>query len=423
MIFLCVQVSQSLASVQTVVVMPFANLSKNPALQWINESFPELLQDRLIWPNVNPLGRDERLIAFDRIGIPYSSRLSKASLIKIGQELDSNYLILGDFTYDGKRLQASTSILDLRRNLLGPEVKEGGGLEELQFIIGKVAWCIIKQLDTHVSISEEAYYARFPTIPNAALENYIRGLTESDISKQIRYFREAEKAYPNYPEAIFQLGKVYSLQKDYATSSLWLQRLTLKNKNYSAATFLLGLDYLQLKSYEKAAGEFQQLSQSLPLNEIYSNLGIAMSFCGQNEKATEAFEKALEGDSSSADSHFNLAYHLWRTGEFGKAEQTLRALVQRNDQDGQAYYLLYKCQRALGKTTEAEASWAVARQLTPQVDSWESRKRIPDLFRIQSNFDETTFRLLRLEIEQLHNNKTTGQAGEQKIRGTLGRPQ
>jgi tetratricopeptide (TPR) repeat protein len=406
--------AQALANVQTLVVMPFTNLSKNPGLQWISESFPELLEDRLVWPNINPLGRGERLIAFDRMGIPYSSQLSKASLIKIGQELDSNYLILGDFTCNGNRLQASASVLDLRNNQLGLTIKDDQTLSELQLLCSRIAWQIVNFLDPHVSLTEDDYLKRFPTIPVVALENYIRGLMELDTAKQIRLFREADRAYPNYPEAIFQMGKIYYQQKDYSTSCLWLQRLTQMSKNFSAASFLLGLDYLHLKNYEKAFVEFQQLSRTLPLNAVYSNLGIVMSYRGMNEKATEAFQKALEGDPSGTDLYFNLAYHQWKTGDFLRALQNLKTLIQETNQDGEAYYLLYKCQQALGKTTEAAASWDMARQLNPEVEAWEGRKRIPDLFRIQSSFDETTFRLLQLEIEQLQNRKTVNLPGSSR---------
>src|SRR5688572_24491426 len=82
--------NSSLAQLQTVVVLPFANQSKDAGLHWMGESFAEVLEDRLKWPRLNVLGRDERLLAFDRIGIPYSSSLSRASLIKIGQELDAD---------------------------------------------------------------------------------------------------------------------------------------------------------------------------------------------------------------------------------------------------------------------------------------------------------------------------------------------
>src|SRR4029453_13348047 len=88
--------SSSRAQLQTVVVLPFANQSKNAGLLWMSESFSEVLEDRLKWPRLNVLGRDERLLAFDRIGIPYSSSLSQASLLKIGQELDANILVFGN---------------------------------------------------------------------------------------------------------------------------------------------------------------------------------------------------------------------------------------------------------------------------------------------------------------------------------------
>jgi len=411
----------AVANVQTLVVMPFGNLSKKPGYQWVGESFPELLQDRLAWPNLNPLGREERLIAFDRIGIAYSNQLSKASLIRIGQELDSNYLILGDFTCDGQRLQASVSVLDMHRNYLGLAIQDEGTLLDLQLICSRIAWRIVNYLDPHVSVSQEVFLERFPVIPLEALENYIRGLMESDSAKQIRYFREADKGYPNFSDAIFQLGKIYYEQKDYSTSCLWLQRLTRMNKNISAASFFLGLDYLHLGNYERAIAEFQQLSQVLPLNAVYTNLGIALSYQGLNDKATKAFQLALEGDPSGIDFYFNLSYHLWKLGDFSKAAQNLKALTQRTDQDGQAYYLLYKCQQTLGRSAEAEAAYALARQLKPEVEVWENHKRIPDLFRIQNKFDETTFRLLQMEIEQLQNNKTANLPDRQEMHGSSNR--
>ena len=190
------------------------------------------------------------------------------------------------------------------------------------------------------------------------------------------------------------------------------------NKNISAASFFLGLDYLNLGNYEKAMAEFEQLSQVLPLNAVYTNLGIALSYQGLNDKATKAFQLALEGDPSGVDFYFNLSYHLWKLGDFSKAVQSLKALTLKTDQDGQAYYLLYKCQQTLGRVAEAEAAWALARQLKPEVEAWESRKRIPDLFRIQNRFDETTFRLLQMEIEQLQNDKSGNPPDRQEAHGS-----
>lgn len=395
-----------LAAMRTLAVLPFANLSKNRSVRWISETFPELLEDRLRWPGLNVLGRDERLIAFERMGIPYSNVLSKASLVKIGQELDSTLLIWGDFSLDGSKLKVSASVLDLANSTLSAELREEGDLVDLQASCSELAWQILKSIDFSFMLTREAFVARFPAIPNIALENYVRGLLEAERSKQIRFFRQADKAYPNFIKAIFQLGKIYHQEKDYSTSSLWLQRVIRLDKGSSEARFLLGLNYLFQKNYERATLELQQLVQVVPLSEVYSNLAVALSLQGINEDATSAFHKALEGDPSGNDYLFNQAYHFWRTGNFVSAAKALKEVLSRDEEDAEAHYLLYKCLQAIGRTTEADASWSLARQLNPKFESWESRKQIPDLFRIQSNFDEVRLHRLQLEIRALQDGKS-----------------
>ena len=397
---------QLLGVMRTVTVLPFANQSGNRSVRWIGESFPELLEDRLKWPGLNILGREERLVAFERMGIPYSSGLSKASLIKIGQELDSTMLIWGDFTFDGSRLKVSASLVDLSKNTLSADLQEEGELIDLQAMCSRLAWQILKSLDSSFALSREAFVSRFSVIPNIALENYVRGLLESDRSKQLHFFRQADRAYPNFDKAIFQLGKIYHQEKDYPTSSLWLQRLIRVNKDSSEARFLLGLNHLFLKNYEKATLEFQELARVVPLSEVYSNLAVALSLQGMTAEATSAFQKALEGDPSGTDYLFNRAYHYWKAGNFAGAVRDLSELLNRDTEDSEAHYLLYKCLQALGKTSEANASWSVAKQLDSRFELWETRRQIPDLFRIQSNFDETRLHRLQFEIQALQDGKS-----------------
>ncbi len=394
-----------LAEMQTVVVLPFANRSKDPSLHWMSESFPELLEERLKWPGLNVLGREERLLGFDRIGIPYNNRLAKASMIKIGQELDASILLLGEFSSDGKEIDVSISVLDLKKNFLKAPLKENGALEQFQTVCGRLAWKVLAQLDPTFPLSLDAYQSRFSQIPNLAFENYIRGLIESDRARQIRFFRQADKAYPNYSKAIFQLGRVYHQEKDYATSSLWLQRLVRLDSEVTEACFLLGLNQLYLKNYDNAVAEFERLSRVIPLNEVHSNLGIAMSLKGAKETAVQALQKAIDGDPAEADYHFNLGYHLWKTGDFAGALRTLQQVAERDDSDSEAQYLLYKCYRALGKEEESKAAWESAKALSPKVENWETRRQMPDLFRIQSNFDEASFRQLQLKIQELQESK------------------
>ena len=405
---LCCRSSQ--AQLQTVVVLPFANQSKNPGLHWMSESFPELLEDRLKWPKLNVLGRDERLLAFDRIGIPYSSSLSQASLIKIGQELDADILVLGNFDSDGTQIKATTSILDLRKNVLKARLEEKAPLYQFQAVCGRLAWKILAQLDSMFPLSLNAFLERSPLIPNLALENYVRGLIESDRAKQIRFFRQADKEYANYSKAIYQLGRLYHQERDYPTSTLWLQRLLKLEGDLPEASFLIGLNHLYLKNYDKAAAEFDGLSQVIPVSAIYMNLAIALSLKGSKQAASEMFEKAIAGDPSEADYDFNLAYHRWKIGDFAGALKNLTAFMERNDSDAEVQYLLSKCYRAMGRIEESASALALAQELNPKIEGWEARRQIPDLFRVQSGFDASSFRQLQLHLRQTEESKNNAAA-------------
>jgi len=371
----------------------------------MSESFPELLEDRLKWPKLNVLGRDERLLAFDRIGIPYSSSLSQASLIKIGQELDADILVLGNFDSDGTQIKATTSILDLRKNVLKAQLEEKAPLDQFQATCGRLAWKILAQLDSMFPLSLNAFLEKFPVIPNVALENYVRGLIESDRAKQIRFFRQADKEYANYSKAIYQVGRLYHQERDYPTSTLWLQRLLKLEGDLPEASFLIALNHLYLKTYDKAAGEFDRLSRVIPASEIYTNLAIALSLKGSKEAASEMFEKAIAGDPSEADYDFNLAYHRWKTGDFAGALRNLTAFMERNDSDAEVQYLLSKCYRAMGRIEESTSALALAQELNPKIEGWETRRQMPDLFRVQSGFDASSFRQLQLHLRQTQESK------------------
>jgi tetratricopeptide (TPR) repeat protein len=408
--------SPSLAQLQTVVVLPFANHSKNAGLHWMSESFPELLEDRLKWPKLNVLGRDERLLAFDRIGIPYSSSLSQASLIKIGQELDADILVLGNFDSDGTQIKATTSVLDLRKNVLKARLEEKAPLNQFQAVCGHLAWKILGQLDFMFPLSLNAFLEKFTVIPNVALENYVRGLIESDRAKQIRFFRQADKEYANHSKAIYQLGRLYHQERDYPTSTLWLQRLLKLEGALPEASFLIGLNHLYLKNYDKAAIEFDHLSRVIPASAIYTNLAIALSLKGSKEAASEMFEKAIAGDPSEADYDFNLAYHRWKTGDFAAALKNLTAFMKRNDADAEVQYLLSKCYRAMGRIEESASALALAQELNPKIEGWETRRQMPDLFRVQSGFDASSFRQLQLHLRQTQESKSNAAALKDRAR-------
>jgi Flp pilus assembly protein TadD len=78
------------------------------------------------------------------------------------------------------------------------------------------------------------------------------------------------------------------------------------------------------------------------LNEVFNNLGAAQMRRNSSE-ALDNFLKALEGDESDPDYHFNAGYALWKNGSFEVAAERFRAVLDRVPDDQQAISMLGRC--------------------------------------------------------------------------------
>ena len=85
------------AQAATYLVLPFFNVSKNPSLDWIGESLAEALREALASEGLMALNRDDRVEAYHRFSLRPYVLLTKASVLKIGEELDAEQVLFGEF--------------------------------------------------------------------------------------------------------------------------------------------------------------------------------------------------------------------------------------------------------------------------------------------------------------------------------------
>src|ERR1700687_5896046 len=110
---------------------PFENPSPTPGLEWLGKSFPEPFHEQLNSPVLYVASRDERLRAYDRQGIPAGVHPSRATLYRLAEQMDIDYVALGFYRYDGARLTATAQLLDMRADKLSPAVAESAPLADL----------------------------------------------------------------------------------------------------------------------------------------------------------------------------------------------------------------------------------------------------------------------------------------------------
>src|SRR5262249_52961707 len=125
---------------------------------------------------------------------------------------------------------------------------------------------------------------------------------------------------------------------------------------------------------------FQLVTASVPLNEVYNNLGAAQLRRNNSAAAMVSFQKALEGDDADPDYHFNLGYTLWRAGQYQAAVASLRNVVARNPEDTEATSLL-------GRALKQEG---------PRLGDARTEGRE----RLKTNYEETAYRQLKAELSK-----------------------
>ncbi len=387
---------QALPGTQTVMVMPFENQSSVPGLEWISEAFPQVLSQRMASPKLYLISRDDRLYAFDRVGIPATVHPSRATIYHIAELMDADYVVLGSYESDGSRFSASAQLLDMKKLHLYPAVQSSGPLANLIDVQTVLAWELLEQMPAPPSVTREEFLKGSPPIRLDAFESYIRGITATSQQQKVGYFHKALKLNPGYTAAIVQLGRTYYDAHEYESAALWFARVPKDDPAAGEASFLLGLSEFYRGNFEKAFSAFNSLSARLPLTEVYNNMGVVEARRGRRAAAVEYFSKALNADPNDADYRFNLAVALFKNGDSAAAARQLREELQQRPTDGEAKSLLDMINRGVTPPPVTPASPSTAGNAMLA----QNQPRLPQE-RIKRNYNEELYRQLQMEIHNL----------------------
>lgn len=382
LLFLCASLRA-----ETVLALPFFNHANSANLDWIGESIAETVGDSLASEGVLVLDRAGRLEAYRRLSLRPSAEITHASIIKIGESLDASIVVYGSYELlapspgsapSKGSLRVTARLLDLQHTRQGPPFGEVGALEDLAELEVHLGWQVLEFLHPKTAPLEQEFLKARPPVRIDAVENYVRGLLATSPELRHRFFTQAARLDEHYSQPCFQLGKTYWEKKDYKAAASWLERASPSDPHYLEAQFFLGLCRFYNGDFTGARQSFQKVAASVPLNEVYNNLGAAESRLNRPAEATASFQKALEGDNADPDYCFNLGYIQWRAGRFDEAVESLRAAVARNPNDTEATSLL-------GRALERQGP----RPADPKLEARE---------RLKTNYDEAAYRQLQAEL-------------------------
>jgi tetratricopeptide (TPR) repeat protein len=375
----------------TIAVLPLFNQNESsaPNLDWIGEGVAETIHESLSSAGLLVLAREDREEVYRRLSVRTGVVLTKASVIKIGETLDAEHVIYGEFKVDPVPLPAapatslqsqisiSLHVVDLRKFHEAPPLSQTGPLMNLSQMETELAWTLMKQLDP--STPPEADFLRDrPAVPIDAMESYVRGLMAANADQKIKLFSQAARIDEHFSQPAFQLGRLMFQKKDYKTAGQWLAKVTRSDSHYMEGSFLLGICYYYQGDFDGAIRQFRMVTNEIPLNEVYNNLGAALSRRNDTSSLYN-FNKALEGDQADPDYWFNAGYALWKQGQFAQAADKFRGVLDRSAGDQEATSMLGRCLRSDGP-----------RPGDPRTEGRE---------RIKTTFEDSAFRQLQAELK------------------------
>ena len=361
------------AGADSCAVLPFINRAakraeaEKPAdanLDWIGVSISETLRDALELRGLVTLSREDLEEAYGRLGLSSRAALTEASVLKIGDTLDAEQVIYGEFEVqdhaEGSHgsVRISAHVVNRRKMRQSPEFEESGSIDDLAALEAHLAWRALNLIAPQLAPPESEFKSLRPAVRLDAEENYIRGLMAADPAQREKFFLEASRLDARFARPDFELGQIHYQRKEYRQAVDWFQKIGPDDLQYRHALFLLGLSLFQSSDFAGAQKAFSSIAQAIPLSEVYNNLGASESRRGMAQ-AVDDFRKALNGDPNDPDYRFNLGYALWRQGEFAEAAEQFRAALQEMPDDPAATALLGRClkQQAFRANDPKDARW------------------------------------------------------------------
>jgi Tfp pilus assembly protein PilF/TolB-like protein len=397
------------------LVFPFENAGASPRLDWLCEGLEELTIQTLSASGQQVYSHAGRLTEMERNGLPFSAKLSRASMLRVAQDLDADFVVFGSFRSDGRTLTIDSRVFRTDPLALLPSVRETGPLDSLMEMQSKVVWRLL-------SVSDKSYRPTLAEFTKSqrplrldAFEHYIRGLLANEDEPRLRELREASRLEPSWPDPYFALAETYFTRNDCATALSFLAHVPPAHDRYVEALFSTGVCRLQMNQPERAEEVFMSLRTTLRGEgkngsqadaagaeppEILNNLAVALARQGKTSAAQADLRRATDLDPDEDDYPFNLGLLALQTGDFAGAAIAFREASERKPDNPEDRALLVQSLERAGKKAEADQEReSAAEALGPNALQSVRVDAKPDatfrLARIRTELDTAA---LRLEI-------------------------
>jgi len=341
-----------------VLVLPFDNHSGQANLNWIGDSFPYTLDQRLSSAGFLTISPDDRQYALEHLGLPGDFRPSRATSLRIAQTLDADFVVLGSYTVINpgsadSRIEVQAQVLEVNQLNMSTPLQDSSELSRLFDVENAIAWKVTKRMDPHFAVAEQTFLAASGGVRLSAFENFIRGTSAPTQEERLKRLQAAVAETPNYSAALLALGKEQYAASQYEAAAATLAKVPPSDRMALEANFYRGLARFNIAKYAEASAAFAFVASSLSLPEVVNDEGVANS--RQGKDAVAFFVEVIAADPNDADYHFNLAVALLGRSDIDGATREVEAALKLHPDDPEATELLARLQATHGSTANLKS--------------------------------------------------------------------
>ena len=371
-IFCCTSAAFSAEPVK-ILFFPLDSPSAERNLSWLSEGIAFSISRQLSGPGIKVVDRRERVELIENLDLPPDSNLSHGSMIRVAQEAQADLIVMGGFSGTESNLRIAIRILDVRNLKLSGEITANGPLSAMPQVENELGWLILNNTGMQREMTREDFSRRARKIPNAAYAAFIQSFNVAGRNDQIRLLRKAVEGLKDFPEAHYQLGRLYFQKGDWANA---LNQLSLSGKeDYSDLEyeFIRGTCFLQ---QDQPVQAIQSLAYVLSYSRSYrvlNNIGVAYLRKGDPDQALSAFMEARNLARSDITVVVNLTITRHIQGSDAEARGVLEDTVKAHPKYGMLQFLSAVVLKSLGENDKADAAIARAKELNLDTDKLQSQ--------------------------------------------------
>jgi TolB-like protein len=316
-------------SVDTLAIIPFANLTADPS----NDYFSDGLTDDL----TAALGRNQRLRVISRAST-FQFKNKNATPREIGRELGVRAILQGSVQRSGDQLRVIAQLNSASDgSQIWSDVFDGNGMNALRLEDG-IAHAVAARLGDSAA---PAFPKRDPEVHDL----YLRGRflqvqqTPAALLQSVEIYRQALARDPRDPECnaalasaeiyLTNLGQIPPEEADRVARPLIQKSLEADPSSGETHLMLGGLLYLNDHDWPAAEAELKKAVELGPNSpSIRNNYGYFLMYRGRFDEAAVQFAKGKEIDPLNVMPHFNMGSLYALRRDYPRAEMEFHKVIE-----------------------------------------------------------------------------------------------